>query len=107
MEQERQNGREILGRLAHEYEEKLGELEALMKDSPREQILLQLKVQGGKTMNRFRTAQMLLFEALTSPAEPDRDKILQAVTALSRSFDELNILFNALLENSGDKLCDV
>jgi hypothetical protein len=105
MEDQPKNGREFLGRLAREYGEKLSRLEELVKDSPRDRLLPQLQAQGGLAIDRFRSAQMFLFNTLTGEDELDRMEILKAATALSRCFDELNILFNFLLENSSDEQC--
>jgi len=88
----------ILSQLAHEYGQKYEELEEICRSAQPGTVARQLKIRGELTTERFRTAQMSLIGMLSSATDKEQEKALQAVTALSRCFDEMRILFQVLME---------
>lgn len=90
----------IIGQLAQEYDEKYRELERLISEIPRENVLPQMRALAERTTDRFRSAQIALVSIPELFEGEEGERALQAVTALCRSFDEMRILFHFLFENS-------
>ncbi|MGA2402872.1 MAG: hypothetical protein ABSG91_14400 [Syntrophobacteraceae bacterium] len=90
---------QIIGQLAQQYDEKYRELEKLISGIPPDNILPQLRALAERTTDRFRSAQMSLLSAPELFEGEERQRNLQAMTALCRAFDEMCILFHFLSEN--------
>ena len=90
---------EIIRELALNYQRKQRELENAAAEMGSEEFLRQVKMLGGLTTDRFRTAQQTLIATLLKdPA--GMEKALGAATAICRCFDEMQVLFQILLEGS-------
>ncbi|MHC1729983.1 MAG: hypothetical protein AB9866_28950 [Syntrophobacteraceae bacterium] len=94
---------QIIGQLAREYEEKYRELEALILEIPKENVLPQLKALAERSTDRFRSAQVALLGIPGLFEGEDAQTATLAVTALGSAFDEMRILFQSLLENLPEK----
>ena len=90
----------IIGQLAQEYDQKYRELEKLISEIPQENILPQLRALAERTTDCFRAAQIALLSIPELSEGEESEKALKAVTALSRAFDEIRILFHFLFEKS-------
>jgi hypothetical protein len=88
---------QLLNQLAREYQQKFQELEDAIRDMPPAAVLHQLRTYAEMSTDRFRGAQQALFASMTPDSEENKE-ILRAVTALCRCFDEMRILFQALLD---------
>jgi hypothetical protein len=100
MESPVQSTREVLAQLAREYGRKLGELDEAVKNSQPDQLLHQIKTLAELSTDRFRSAQFALLDMLTSQNGSSGEDAVKAATALCSCFDELHILFQALLDRS-------
>lgn len=90
---------ELLGRLAREYNQKRGELEAVLNRIPAEETARQIMVQSEVTTGRFRKAQQHLFGQLGAlPQDAAHGEITGPLVALCQCFDEMRILLEAALE---------
>lgn len=91
---------QTMSRLAQEYQQKYSELEQICRDIQPDEILQQLSARAELTTDHFRAAQQAFFLWIEqNQLEQDQD-ITRAVTAVSRCFDEMRILFNMLLANT-------
>jgi sugar-specific transcriptional regulator TrmB len=88
---------QLLNQLAREYQEKFHELEEAIRDMPSTTVLHQLRTYAEMSTDRFRGAQQALLASIPTDREENKD-VLRAVTALCRCFDEMRILFQALLD---------
>lgn len=89
---------QILGQLAREYQQKFAELEQLCQNAQPELVIQQLKARGELTTDHFRAAQQVLFALLDKNHQRENEDPIRAVTAISRCFDEMRILFSILLD---------
>ncbi len=101
METNRPGHLEQLLALAREYDRKYRELVELAQTAEPRDLFQRIKFQGEMATDRFRNAQKVVLAFLDSPSEVDRDAAIQAMTALCRSFDEMVILHQVLLEQHG------
>jgi hypothetical protein len=87
-----------LSQLATEYGRKYGELHKISKHSPPETFFAQLEQRSEHATQRCRMAQQILLDKLSG-----QDKELQyAAATIFRSFDEMRILLQVLLERLSD-----
>lgn len=100
MEEGAQEHVRIIGDLAREYQQKFKELNDFIKSGEKDRIPGYLRNQAEITTDRFRGAQMFLLNNPILTGKESDDKVLLAVTALCRCFDEMRILFQVLLEYS-------
>lgn len=99
MKEQPQSHLDILARLAQEYEQKFEELAGALENIQPAKAVQQLRLRSEITTDRFRSAQRALLCQLTSSDSPQNgDDLLKAAGALCRCFDEMRILFRALLE---------
>ncbi len=94
------NHLEQLGQLAREYDRKLRELEEFAQNAQPNDLVIQLKSLSERTTDRFRAAQLALLAMLTGTNNPEQERQLEAVMALSSCFDEMRILLQVLLRKS-------
>jgi len=88
----------IIRQLALEYDEKYQQLEKLISETQPENILPQLRALAERTVDNFRAAQIAILSMPALFEGEEGQRSLRAMTALSRAFDEMRILFNFLLE---------
>jgi hypothetical protein len=88
----------IIRQLALEYDEKYQELEKLISETQPENTLPQLRALAERAVDNFRTAQIAMLSMPGFFEGEGGQRALQAMTALSRAFDEMRILFNFLVE---------
>jgi hypothetical protein len=95
---------EILAQLAREYQQKHNELEAVLREAQPGSAVYQLKFRAELTTDRFRAAQQaLLSELVKKDMESEAAESLKPALALCRCFDEMRILFQALLDYSSGR----
>ena len=90
----------LLRKLAVTYHQKQKELEKAAAEMQPLEFLQQAKLLGGLTLDRFRSSQQALIVAVTGDASSSGGEALQAATTLCQCFDEMQILFQTLLEKS-------
>lgn len=100
MESPVQSTREVLAQLAREYGRKLDELDEAVKNSQPDQLLHQIRTLAELSTDRFRSAQFALLDMLTGQNGSSGEGAVKAATVLCSCFDELHILFQALLDCS-------
>ncbi len=90
---------QLLSQLALEYQRKVLELEAYLKDLDPDIVTARLLARGELTTNQFRMAQQTLLSGLLSEnPNPTREQLCSAAMTLCRCFDEMRILLQALAE---------
>ena len=92
---------EILALLAREYQQKYEELEEFLRQIGPEDAIQQLRLRAELSTDHFRGAQQALLAGLVSLSpENGGAELTKAATAACRSFDEIRILFQMLLDYS-------
>ncbi len=89
----------IIEQLSREYDEKYRNLDKLISESAPEDIPPQLMALAERAADRFRSAQAAILALPVIFEEDTSHKVLPAITALFRAFDEMRILFHFLYEN--------
>lgn len=89
---------QLLAQLATEYGQKFQEVQELVRTANPDTVLYQLKLRSEMTTDRFRAAQQALLAMLSESAQPRDENAFRAVASLCRSFDEMRILFQHVLE---------
>lgn len=90
---------QLLSQLALEYRRKSDELNASTQGIDLQTISYQLQHHAELTTDRFRMAQKALLESLISDSSDFPDEVIeQAALTLCRCFDEMRILFLALVD---------
>ena len=84
----------IIGQLAREYEEKSKQIQTAFLETGSEEKVRNLMQLSEQTTARFRAGQMALFTMLDRIGGEERQQVAGALTALSRCFDEMRILFS-------------
>lgn len=88
----------IIGQLAQEYDQKYRELEKLLSEISPELVIPQLRALAERTTDNFRSGQVALLSLPETLDEKGAEQFLQAVTGISRAFDEMRILFQFAVE---------
>lgn len=89
---------QLLAQLAREYEQKFKEVEEIIRTANPDSVLHQLRVRSEMTTDRFRSAQQALLLFLSENAQSRDENAFRAAASLCRSFDEMRILFQHVLE---------
>jgi hypothetical protein len=90
---------QLLATLAHEYQQKYNQLASALRDADPDLMPRQLKMRAELATDRFRSAQMDLLSKLSIGAVDTQLAGYEALIALFRSFDEMRIVFQLLLEH--------
>lgn len=91
---------ELLASLAREYQDKYNQLAAALRDADPDLVPRQLRMRAELATDRFRSAQMDLLSKLSFGAADAHGAGYEAsLIALFRSFDDMRIVFQLLLEN--------
>ncbi len=89
----------LLARLAQEYQEKYNQLAAALRDADPGALPRQLKMRAELATDRFRSAQMDLLSKMAAGAADAHGTGYEAsLITLFRSFDDMRIVFQLLLE---------
>ncbi len=89
----------IIGQLAQEYDQKYRELEKQISGISPDSILPHLIALANRATDHFRSAQVSLLSMPGFFEEEQGESAVHALTAMSRAFDEMRILFHCLSEN--------
>lgn len=90
---------QLLAGLAAEYLEKYGQLASALRDADPQLVPHQLKLRVELATDRFRSAQMSLLSTLATRPGNVSTEGHEALITLFRSFDEMRIAFQLLLES--------
>ena len=94
---------DLLADLARDYQRKYIELEEAIQDVPVEKLPRRLKALAESATDRFRSAQVLLTQQMATDATLQSEGILQMLTVIFHSFDEMRIVLQILLEHFPQK----
>lgn len=90
----------VLAQLAREYQQKYMELVEAIQSTQPETMVQRLRLRAELTTDNFRAAQQMLLSRLVPDTAGGEDETYRAAIALCRSFDEMRILFQVLVECS-------
>lgn len=99
MQQKHSPHLKIIGQLAQEYDGKYRELKKQISEISPDSILPHLIALVDRTTDRFRSAQISLLKTPELFEDEQGEKAEQAIAEISRTFDEMRILFHCLIEN--------
>jgi hypothetical protein len=94
---------QLLSNLAREYQQKYNQLASALRDSDPDLTPRQLKVRAELATDRFRAAQMDILSKMSIGAADAQMEGYEALVTLFRSFDEMRIIFQLLLEDFSGK----
>jgi hypothetical protein len=90
---------QLLAGLAREYQVKYNQLASALHDADPDRMPRQLKMRAELATDRFRAAQMDILSKMSTGAADAQMEGYEALVTLFRSFDEMRIIFQLLLEN--------
>jgi hypothetical protein len=88
----------LLAGLAREYEQKYNQLSSSLCDADPAFVPHQLKMRAELTTDRFRAAQMEYLSKVSFNGSNAQEEGYEALLTLFRSFDEMRIVFQLLME---------
>lgn len=94
---------QLLASLAREYQTKYDQLATALRDANPDLVPRQLKMRAELTTDRFRSAQMDLLTHMSIGAAEAQGVGYEALVTLFRSFDEMRIVFQLLLDSLSGK----
>jgi len=90
---------QLLASLALEYQHKYNQLASALHDADPALMPRQLKMQAELATDRFRAAQMDILSTMSTRAADAPMEGYEALATLFRSFDEMRIIFQLLLDD--------
>lgn len=90
---------QLLANLAREYQQKYNQLASALHDADPDLMPRQLKMRAELATDRFRAAQMDILSKMSIGAADAQMEGYEALVTLFRSFDEMRIIFQLLLDD--------
>ncbi len=94
---------QLLATLAREYQQKYEQLASALRDSDPDLVPRQLKMRAELTTDRFRAAQMDFLTRMSIGSADTQMAGYEALITLFRSFDEMRIVFQLLLDSLSER----